>query len=585
MAQLDSNIVLKAFATPQLDIVGTMRDAEDRKRQQMLQQRQDSEYAQQEAAQARQMQDMASERGVVQQYGTDPTGARQAAFQTGNAGLVAKLDSMDDAGRKRTIDVARGTAPLVLSLRKVSPEATGQAIQALAPELQARGWSQQHIMEVGQQLADPAQREAAFAAIESSAQTIEEYAAARKPQVVSAGAHLVTPDGQSLYDAPDKPNVQIVEGENGFYSVDKNTGRASPVSVGGASGGGAPAPAGGGYVPPPSNMIQTVTGGKGQVGSGFGPRAAPSPGASTFHNGVDVPLPAGTPVNSAADGTVIAAWNDTAHGGGQSVRIRHADGTVTGYADLGGYNVKVGQQVRAGQPIGTAGSSGSTSTGNHVHFSVRGPGGGSSTPSAPAMGGQLRGKAKAPAEGWRTMSPEEVAASGLPAGTVYQKGPKGEIKPVGGQQSVGGPIGTKQQQGLAKMKIAALKPIEGQLNRVETAMKDMEKNGYSGYFLGNIPGGLDAASGTFDKAVAGLAPLIRQLTRVPGEGSTSDYESKLATAALLSRTDTTEARKEAIAMMRELIANIRTANQEFLGSPAASGGGVIRYDAQGNRIP
>jgi len=290
-----------------------------------------------------------------------------------------------------------------------------------------------------------------------------------------------------------------------------------------------------------------------------------------------VPLPAGTPVNAAADGTVIAAWNDTAHGGGQSVRIRHADGTVTGYADLGGYNVKVGQQVRAGQPIGTAGSSGSTSTGNHVHFSVRGPGGGAA-PSEPAMSGPrtIVGSPKPVAEGWRTMSPDEVAGAGLPAGTIYQKGPKGEIKPISGQQPAGGPTGTKQQQGLAKMKIAALNSIEGQLNRVDTAMKDMEKNGYSGYFLGNIPGGLDAASGTFDKAVAGLAPLVSQLTRVPGEGATSDYETKLKQAMLLSRTDTHEARVEALAMMRELVANIRAANQEFLGAPS---GGNSDIDA------
>jgi len=578
MAQLDSNIVLKAFATPQLDIVGTMRDAEDRRRQ-------DAAYAQQQQAQALAQQNAAARRGIVQLAGTDLEAARKRAFELGDPEAVSQVGKFETDNHARAAVIARETAPALLSLRNVPPEGVDQALSQIAPLLGQYGFNADHIEQIRAKLKDPAQRDGFFNQVQVGAQNYAEYAKAHEAYTLNDGARRFDGDNNLVAEGGVKPNVQIVEGPNGFYSVDKNTGRASPVTIGGAPASGG-APAGGGYIPPPSAMIQTVTGGKGQVGSGFGPRTPPSPGASAFHNGVDVPLPAGTPVNAAADGTVIAAWNDTAHGGGQSVRIRHADGTVTGYADLGGYNVKVGQQVRAGQPIGTAGSSGSTSTGNHVHFSVRGPGGGSSAPSAPAMGGQLQGKPKAPAEGWRTMSPDEVAAAGLPAGTIYQKGPKGEIKPISGQQPAGGPTGTKQQQGLAKMKIAALGPIEGQLNRVEAAMKDMEKNGYSGYFLGNIPGSLDAASGTFDKAVAGLAPLIRQLTRVPGEGSTSDYESKLAQAALLSRTDTPEARKEALAMMRELIANIRTANQEFLGSPPTSGGGgVIRYDAQGNRIP
>jgi len=221
MAQLDSNIVLKAFATPQLDIVGTMRDAEDRRRQ-------DAAYAQQQRAQAQAAQDQAAERGVIQQYGTDPMAARNSAFQTGNAGLVAKLDSMDDAGRKRTIDIARSTAPLVMSLAKVPAEQTPQAMQALAPELQARGWSPEHIAEVAQQLSDPAQRDAAFAQIMSSAQTIEEYAASRKPVLVGEGQQMRLPDG-----------TLIAEGAPKFHAV--TTPAGGTTTIFGAPGGqGAP---------------------------------------------------------------------------------------------------------------------------------------------------------------------------------------------------------------------------------------------------------------------------------------------------------------------------------------------------------
>ena len=217
MAQLDSNIVLKAFATPQLDIVGTMRDAEDRRRQ-------DAAYAQQQRAQVQAEQYQAAERGVIQQYGADPMAARKLAFQTGNAKLVAELNSMDDAGRKRTVDISRATAPLVLSLRKVPAEATGQAMMQIAPELQARGWSQEHIMEVAKQLSDPAQRDAAFAAIENSAQTIEEYTKARAPYSLN--------EGERRFDGD---NHMVAEGAPKFHAV--TTPAGGTTTVFGAPGG------------------------------------------------------------------------------------------------------------------------------------------------------------------------------------------------------------------------------------------------------------------------------------------------------------------------------------------------------------
>lgn len=515
MAQLDSNIVLKAFATPQLDIAGTLQAASERKRQMMLQGRQDQDYQRQQATLARQQQDADATRGVIQQYGKDPMAARKSAFQTGNPELIAKLDSMDEAGRKRTIDVARGTAPLVMSLQKVPAEQTPQAMQALAPELQARGWSPEHIAEVTQQLSDPGQREAAFASIMSSAQTIEEYAASRKPMIVGENQEMRLPDG-----------TLIAEGKPKFHAVNTPEGVTTTIYGAPGSGGGA-APA---HLGP---QIESVV-------SGFLPGVSVTSGK-----------------RSAAHNAAVGGVSDSYHMSDNARDFVPPKGMGMGTlasaikARLPGYDV--------------------INEGDHVHVEP-GPGmarGGNSGPVT------IQGKPKqvAPKQGWTTMTPQEAVAQGLPPGGVYQRGPKGEIKPVSGTSSSQQGTGTKQQQGMAKMKIAALRPIEGQLNRVEQAMTTMEKDGYSGYVLGNIPGALDAASGTFDKAVAGLAPLIRQLTRVPGEGSTSDYESKLAQAALLSRTDTPEARKEALAMMRELIVNIRAANEEFLGAPAASGGG------------
>jgi murein DD-endopeptidase MepM/ murein hydrolase activator NlpD len=54
------------------------------------------------------------------------------------------------------------------------------------------------------------------------------------------------------------------------------------------------------------------------------------------------------------------------------VRLLHDDGAMSVYAHLktDGVHVRVGQRVRAGQPIGLSGNTGFT-TGPHLHFAVQ----------------------------------------------------------------------------------------------------------------------------------------------------------------------------------------------------------------------
>lgn len=140
--------------------------------------------------------------------------------------------------------------------------------------------------------------------------------------------------------------------------------------------------------------------------------------------------------------------------------------------------------------------------------------------------------------------------------------------PLPSQTVTGGGL-TRQQAGVARQKLNSLGPIENQINRVEQAMEGAEKGGYTGYVAGNVPGGLDAKSDVFDKSVATLATLVRQLTRVPGEGAMSDYESRLAALTLPSRTDTPEGRRESLEGMRQLIREIRAGYSEMLGQVPA----------------
>lgn len=108
----------------------------------------------------------------------------------------------------------------------------------------------------------------------------------------------------------------------------------------------------------------------GKLTSGFGPRRAPTAGASSQHGGIDIGGPRSSAVGAAGPGEVIDVGFDGKYGGGNYVKIRHPDGSVTGYAHLDGFNVKRGDPVQAGQRIGTLGATGTT-TGPNLHLTYR----------------------------------------------------------------------------------------------------------------------------------------------------------------------------------------------------------------------
>jgi murein DD-endopeptidase MepM/ murein hydrolase activator NlpD len=105
--------------------------------------------------------------------------------------------------------------------------------------------------------------------------------------------------------------------------------------------------------------------------SPYGYRIHPITGKRTFHHGVDV---AGVfPVTAAADGVVQkVSWNAT--GGGHVCIIDHGDLVTVYYHGAHRTKLKRGQPVKAGDFIYTSGTTGA-STGNHLHFEVRRPGG------------------------------------------------------------------------------------------------------------------------------------------------------------------------------------------------------------------
>ena len=87
------------------------------------------------------------------------------------------------------------------------------------------------------------------------------------------------------------------------------------------------------------------------------------------HAGIDFDGSTGDPIYAATDGRVqYATYN---YGGyGNLVMIMRKDGTQTRYAHLDKITVDKGDRVRAGDLIGTMGSTGDSS-GAHLHFEVR----------------------------------------------------------------------------------------------------------------------------------------------------------------------------------------------------------------------
>jgi len=110
---------------------------------------------------------------------------------------------------------------------------------------------------------------------------------------------------------------------------------------------------------------------------GFGPRRAVVGGTELeFDTGVDVALPAGTPIVAPAAGTVLWAGEAPTGAGpewwrlGRIVVVRHDEFWLTLYGHCGTLRVGRGQRVRAGDLLGTVGATG-WAPAPQLHFETR----------------------------------------------------------------------------------------------------------------------------------------------------------------------------------------------------------------------
>ena len=93
-----------------------------------------------------------------------------------------------------------------------------------------------------------------------------------------------------------------------------------------------------------------------------------SPYWQTYHTGVDLACPTGTPIHAVAGGTVISTEYSSAYG--NLTIIERPDGVQIWYAHQTEQRVKAGDAVGPGEVIGTVGATGNV-TGPHLHLEIR----------------------------------------------------------------------------------------------------------------------------------------------------------------------------------------------------------------------
>ncbi|MFA7382777.1 MAG: M23 family metallopeptidase [Desulfurivibrionaceae bacterium] len=106
----------------------------------------------------------------------------------------------------------------------------------------------------------------------------------------------------------------------------------------------------------------------GRLSSPFGMRLHPVFGREQHHDGIDISLPVGTPIQPVDAGTVTFAGERGGYG--QLVEIDHGNGLTSRYAHLSEILVSAGEKILPDNHLGLAGQSG-LATGPHLHLEIR----------------------------------------------------------------------------------------------------------------------------------------------------------------------------------------------------------------------
>ncbi len=196
--------------------------------------------------------------------------------------------------------------------------------------------------------------DAAFATSAAQVAQVEAQKAALDAQLYAAQVNLLGLEGaRAAYEAwaAQKAAEEAAAAERARVAAEQAAAAERAARGGGGGGSAGPGPGASSGVPPAT----------GRTSSCFGPRNG------SFHYGVDIAAPIGTPVYTPLSGRVSRAG--AANGFGQAIYVTHDNGNVTVYGHVSRIYVSTGQRVYAGQNIGAVGNEGH-STGPHLHFEV-----------------------------------------------------------------------------------------------------------------------------------------------------------------------------------------------------------------------
>jgi len=328
-------------------------------------------------------QKVAETQAAAEQAGQEFFAAQQAFFDA--AQKADELQAQADAQAATADEATRKAAQVAAQLYRNGGDDTALELFFAgsadnADELLSRLGSMDKLFEYNQSVYDKAvkARDAAQSLSDQAAQArderdrlqklaeqkmIEAQAAADAAQAAldEQSANLATMQAQlaALKDTTAKTVASYQEGVRVAEEERRKREAAEAAASAGGNSGGGGTPGSGGWVRPHG----------GHRSSGYGPRPRPCPACSAFHYGVDLANGCGAAIYAAHDGTVDAAFYNGGYG--NYIRIQHGGGIGTGYGHIrpGGFAVRTGQFVRAGQVIAYAGTTGA-STGCHLHFEV-----------------------------------------------------------------------------------------------------------------------------------------------------------------------------------------------------------------------
>lgn len=171
-----------------------------------------------------------------------------------------------------------------------------------------------------------------------------------------------------------------------------------------------------------------------------------------------------------------------------------------------------------------------------------------------------------PQNTFRTLTPEEVQRAGLPAGTSAQIDQSGKID-VLSKRDTSATLSQKDAN-TAKLKLNTVRIARNQLKKIKDAF-DQGRAGIGPNAFGGAQGWMPTQAGKkFDAAVDQMRSTLTALTRVPGVGAMSDYETRLDQAKFPSRTDYESVTAEKIQGIDDMLNAVETGYNDLLTGSA-----------------